>query len=354
MSRPDDDPVRILTPYDVLAMLRPEFWEPHVRSILMAYRHCAVVVLMACCHVGAGFQTRIKLAHWRPEGLDVLLVKRWGKTLAIPLTPQTIFVVERYIAERERVRCPNGVPRWESEFLFVTEDGKCLQNRDITDAFARLKEGRNFFHRALLRFCARHIRAGSDATVERRFRGFTRKLGSRNDMPEVSPAKLKQVVRDTNPFRDLDREIRGAVPAQKFLTEQPPGIAVPRAKRKSMPVDHPLVAQLLRTKWPKGKRGRAELRAELRREHGAAIEELLQSGILIGEHVGLLFRIKARTARKFHQAHYRSGSSKAKVVAQMVKPKAEKASPTAEERELLKALRAQDWPKNKQEARALG
>ncbi len=354
MSKPaGDDTVRLLTHSDVLAMLRPEFWEPHVRSALMAYRHCAVVALMACCHIGAGCQCGIKLAHWRPGGLDVVLVKRWGKTLAIPLTPQTIFVVERFITERARARCQSGVPRWDSEFLFVTEDGKVLLNRDITDCFARLKEGRGFFHRALLRFCARHIRAGSDSTVERRFRGFTRKLGSHNDMPDVSLAKLTQVVRDTNPFRDLDREIRGAVPAQKFLSKQPPGIAVPLPKRKPMPVEHPIVALLLRTKWPKDKPGRAELRADLRREHGAAIDKLLQSRVLVGEHVGRLFGIQDRSARKFHEVHYRSGSTKPKVVARAFRPKAEKASTTAEERELLKALRAEHWPRKRPEARGL-
>lgn len=354
MSAPSDTVIRTYDTPDVLAMMRPEFYEPITYTDFMAYRHCAIVAFLACAHIDAGTQLHIELDHWRPQGEDVVLVTRWGKTQKVPLTPQLIFVVERFIAERERVRCRGGSPRWESKYLFVTEKGRKLGKGNVYHLFSLRMKGPKpkSVLGALLRFCARNIRAGSSSDVQRFFCGFAKKRGSQViPLPDVPLKEMTRIVIETNPFKDLDREVRGQVAAQKYLSKNRPAVTLQQPGRaKLMPVDHPLVASLLKVKWPRGREKQAALRAELRLQHGAAFEELLRTRIITGKHLAELLRTTLGAALTYQKAHF--GPESDGKVARRPRPKHQKPA-TAEELATLSSLRAQSWPRNKELAAGL-
>jgi hypothetical protein len=347
-------PPRRLDVADVVVLLMPSYWTRAGLSLFAATRYCAIVALLSCCHLGLFIQRNIKTANWRPNGRDVVIVRRFGKTQEVPLTPQVIYVVERYLKERERARAPKGTPLWTSEYLFVTPGGKRPFVHNMVKTFRRVERAAGLdrpLEHLLVRFCAKSLEKGGDQTASRRFRGLTKKLGARHvELAELSIEKLARFGRAINPFRTLDRQVRGEIQAARYLSKK--DTVVPKIlgrKKCELPVEEPVVAELMAVKWPKARRERKALLAQLRDEHGAAIEELLAKGRITYELVGSLFGVTSGSIHSFHRDHYRRA-----VPAKLRRPaqRPEKAKVSAAEKTLLKSLAGNRRPLDKVEAKA--
>lgn len=387
---------------DVFVMLTLEFWESLTRNLFSRTRHTAFVALAALCHVPAGVQCLIKLSDWRPGGRPVVVVKRWGRTLPIPLTPEAIHVVERYICERERQRCPDGKSaRWESEFLFVTEKGKPMKSGALTECLEPLKEGRSL-HRSLLAFCSWHWKNACDAAAPERegevsaperggdhvdgsddgrddeggdrddghgggnrggahrpedamfvLRGYSKKRGQAIRLPKVPAPALRRLVTKANPLKNLRRALKSQTLARAYLRKHRPAIWLPPPERKLLP-SRPEIEDIRRRKAAaRGTAAHNRFKASVRRDHGKVLEDMLVRKEISAEQVGDLLGIGADAVLHFHRTHYRRRPEDPAVRPQVCPAPAEKPKKTAEERAVLRLLEGQRWPRKRAEVEDL-
>lgn len=300
---------------EVLAMMQRGFW---LADHLSACRYTALTVLLGCCHILPGFAAGILLANWRPvdkkgNRRDVVIIWRFGQWQTVPLTPTVIFLVEQYIAERARVAKENG---WTSEFLFVSKHGRKLSKEEIGLAFCRLTkliDAKASVSRMLKNFCVRNLQKGGDEVASRRFRGMGKPLGDNNNfLPAVSEPKIAQLVRRTDPFREMARQVEDEDAAVRWLADRKKDLKVPlrdSIRWKAMPTDHPVVAAILRYVWPRGERDRQVLRAEIWRLHGADLDRLLRERVLTRPLLARLLHTKKHNVHNFVQIHFRGGRS---------------------------------------------
>jgi hypothetical protein len=294
---------------DVLAMLRASFWRTVNVPDLAAFRYCALVALMACCHILPGYLCDLKFEHWRPGGRAVIRIRRYHRWQNVPLTPQVIYVVERYLAERERVRCPQGVPRWTSEYLFVTPSGKRFREGRIMSRGLRRLQSKirvRSLNGLLLRFCAGNLAQAKDPIASRRFRGLTKQHAAPHiQLPKVSEPRLARLARRANPFAKLGRQIESEALAERWLKGKTVVLLRLRDKEPAMPISRPAVAALLAVRWPRNAAACRVLRARLRKQYGEEVEGLLQSGLLTLAQAARLFHTTESSVHGFHVTNYR-------------------------------------------------
>jgi integrase len=325
----------ILKVGDVLAMMQPSFWQT---DDLTAFRYCALVALLACCHIQQGHARGILLENWRYEGRDVVRIWRHHAWQVVHLTPQAIFAVERLLAERARVQAQYG---WQSDFLFVTRNGTPSHTNDFTNGFKRLRErigAGSTIPRMLKNFCVRQLRTGNDEVASRRYRGLGKPLGDKhNFLPPIPEARIERLVRCTNPFKSLDRQVRDEDAAQRWLADKALVVKFDMTA-KTMPVDEPLVSELLKIDWPRGRHACRVLRSQLWEQHGDEIDRLLRERILTARLVARLLHCGVRAVQSFIHFHYRAGNERP--VQRFKKPKPPKPRLTDADRATIAALKA--------------
>ncbi|WP_256807633.1 hypothetical protein [Bradyrhizobium sp. Bra64] len=160
-------------------MMQPSFW--HSSDDMSAFRFCAVTALVASCHILPGHARSIRLVNWRPGDQDVVRIWRHHQWQTVYLTPQVVFVVSRYIRERNRIAREKG---WQSEFLFVSKSGAQCHHNDIGHGFKRLRKRlgcRATIPRLLKNFCVRQLAKGDDEVASRRYRGIGKPLGDNHN-----------------------------------------------------------------------------------------------------------------------------------------------------------------------------
>lgn len=300
---------------DVLLMFQSWFWRT---DLLTALRYPALTALLGCCHILFGQAAGILLANWRPLDenrvrRDVVIVKRHGQWHPVPLTPTVIFLVERYIEERNRVAEKLG---WTSDFLFVSRSGARLHKNVVDLKFKKLRKrikARTTISRMLKNFCVRNLATGNDETASRRFRGISKPLGDRNNhLPEVSETKLARLVRRTDPFKDMERQVQDETAARRWLADREDDLKIPLPTegRKAMPTEEPTVAAILRYVWPRGEHACRVLRTEIWRLHGRELDRLLRERVLTRRLVARLLHTTERRVASFVFAHFRSAGGR--------------------------------------------
>jgi hypothetical protein len=300
-----DGPVTLQVP-DVFAMMQLRFWNT---DVITAARYCALVAFLACCQILPGFARSIRISDWRPDGRDVVRLWRFGQWQTVPLTPQAILVIERFITERNRVLKELGK---DSEYLFIRSTGKPF-GPDIDNGFERLRKrirAKLPIARMLRNFCVRHLRTGGDEAASRRFRGISKPLARGTDyrLPKIPEDRIARLVRRTNPFRAMDRQFNDERAASRWLADQTLVVPVEMTgKKKTMPGKHPLVAKLLKIVWPRSKADCNVTRARLWEEYGEEIDQELRVGALSQWHVARLLHTTEKKVHNFVWLHYRSG-----------------------------------------------
>jgi hypothetical protein len=294
----------------VLAMLQPSFW--NARKALNAYLMSALVVLTACLYVFPGFALGIRLADWRPEGRDVVRFKRQGgRWHEVPLTPTVIYVVERYRAERDKHAKAGG---WTSEYLFVTTKGNPIKAAKLQQTWVPLAKrlrARNTVPRMLQNFCLRNLRKGGrEFEFAARFvRGLASIPGARQKkMPPVSEATIARLVRSTDPFKDMERQITNEEAARRWLADRDEPILLhldPHEPRS----EPELVTLLRKVRWPRGRRACALLRGEILSLHGEALNRLLQDRAIAYKSLALVLKTSVGNLRGLMRNHFSAGVS---------------------------------------------
>ncbi|MBR1133292.1 hypothetical protein [Bradyrhizobium iriomotense] len=365
-------PVVLETP-DVLAMLHTAFWGT---DYLSACRNCALVALLACCYVLPGYASHILLEDWRPvidgRRRDVVFIRRHKEWQTVYLTPTAVFAVERYLAERARVAAEMG---WQSELLFVSVNGKPVQGGAVFECVRRLgrRIGSRSMTRMLENFCLRRLKKGDDEVASRRYRGLKRPHADRHAaLPVISEARIARLIRRVDPFKHLERQVRSERAAAKWLAARAavivvnvacdaPARAGSRAKsearsakataprmptarkapaKKTMPVDHPLVAALLTMKWPENDHDRGVLRTQVWVEYGDDLYPLMKerNGPLNGELVAELLHTTEEGVSGTLSQFYRNGPRVRRQEWKLTR--APKPLPTEADRALIAAVEA--------------
>lgn len=301
---------RTLDMADVLAMLQPSFW--NARKALNAYLMSALVALTACLFVFPGFALGIRLADWRPEGRDVVRFKRHGgRWHEVPLTPTVIYVVERYKAERDKHAEAGG---WTSEYLFVTTKGNSIKPAKLQHTWVPLAKrlrARNTVPRMLQNFCLRNLRKGGSEFefAARRFRGLASIPGARQKkLPPVSEATIARLVKKTDPFKDMERQVTSEEAARRWLADREKPVLLRLDPHEPKP-EPELVTLLRKVRWPRGKRACALLRSQILREHGAALNELLLDRAIAYKSLALALKTSEGNLRGLMRNHFRAGVS---------------------------------------------
>lgn len=301
---------------DVFAMMQPSFWKT---GRLTAARDCALVALLACCHILPGFARHIRLSDWRPEERDVVRLRRFGKWQTVPLTDQVILVVERYIVERNRVLAKLGL---ECEFLFIRSAGTPIY-RDTSAGWQRLRRrirAQVSIDRMLKNFCVRHLQKWNHEAASRRFRGYVKVLvhGAAR-LPEVPEEKIIRLLNKHNPFKELRRHFyneetalrwlaRKTLTVRSQLTVKRETLTVPfqlTVRKKTLPLQHPLVIKLLKLVWPQGKAACGHLRARLWEDYGEEIDKELRAGVFSFWHVARLLHTTETLVESHVWTHWR-------------------------------------------------
>jgi hypothetical protein len=335
-------PRRTVDVADILAMIQPSFWIG--RKALNAYLMCALVVLTACLYILPGFALGIRLADWRPKGRDVVRFKKQGgRWHEVPLTPTVIYVVERYRVERERHAKAGG---WTSEYLFVTTKGNRIKPRKLQKTWVPLRKrlhARNTVPRMLQNFCLRQLRKGGDEFAARHVRGLASLPGSRQKkMLPISEASIARLVRRTDPFKNMERQITNEDAARRWLADRDEPILMRLDPHEPRP-DPELVALLRKVRWPRGQRACALLRAEILREHGAALNEILLDRAVAYKSLALVLKTSEGNLRGLMRNHFRAGVSH-----RFAMPRPEVAEPEFTEADLaaIAAVRESVLPKD--------
>jgi hypothetical protein len=301
-NRDIDGPATLETP-DVLAMMQPVFW--HRRSLLKALLLCAVVALLACCHVQTGFALNIRLKDWRPKGLYIVRVRRYGAVHDVAITMAVAIVVGRYLVERERIAKKNG---WQSKYLFVSSSGEPVPVTDIQMLFNRLSKrirARGTIAGMLKNFCQRHLGKGGDDAASRCFRGLSKMRGSRvKKLPEVPAPRIERLLRRTDPFKHMERQLDDEAAAARWLADHKPAVPIVLSPHRPPP-DHPLVVELRRVRWPRGKHACRVLRAQLWTRYGERIDALMRDRVLDGNLVAKLLHTTLGNVYATIRYHYR-------------------------------------------------
>lgn len=331
---------------DLLAMIQPSFWHT---DDLTAMRYCALTVLIACCHILPGHARGILLANWRPviDGAISGTVRIWRhhEWQTVHLTPQTVFVVERYLAERASTAERKG---WTSKFMFTSSTGRQLHYVDVDLGLKRLRktiESQTTIPRMLKNLCVRVLKGGGDEVASRRFRGLGKPHAEKHNLlPVIPDARIVRLVRRTNPLKDLDRQVRSEEAALRWLQDRKKDLKVPlrlTVKSQVMPKDHPVVAALLRYEWPRAERARGDLRSTIWRRYGDDINRLLVDRVLTADLVARLLHTEERAVSSHVHRHYRTGIERP---LRTFRQRKAKPKPTPEDRATIEAIQRVETP----------
>jgi hypothetical protein len=284
----------VLIPRDVVKLMMPAFWTGTGLAETVALRYCALVALMVFCYIPLGLARTLLMTDWRPDGLDVVRVRRYGETQLIPLCEDVIAIVERYLAKRKRppgCRC-EPPKRCCCGTLLTSRSGRQLSPFSAPKGF--VKTGKAIgagvkLTAMLLRFCESQLEKTGKPAAARRLMGYRTIRGPRHlALPTVPFEELARTARRAakwfQPFRrEMDNERRAteillkasAVPASRTALRNPVH-KIPVLKA----ADHPLVGEMTAIAVPEDKKLRGHLKRSLLKNYLAKLDQLVEQGVM--------------------------------------------------------------------------
>lgn len=348
---------------DVVMLVRWQFWS-WSRNLLEATRAATAVALMALAALTVTDIRRLRRVDWKPGGKLVVRVRRWWRTVNVPLTSELDQVVETYLAERDKMLSAKSGP------LLATTSGQPISDSYFAHFFFGRMARRLGLHtplqRLLRNFAARWLERDRDEDAVAAILGQGYRIRRRR-IESVVQGRLSAVIKRQNPLRGMLRYVTMAYLPPNFgarfavsvpLTSKPQHFVPRRGRLKSkpMPVDHPVFAALLAVHWPKEQAERKALGAKLALEYAAVIEPFVRSRRINGEQARALFggvmkwewyrtlarRMAKKSERKAERELRRERKRRRKASVRERREKARR--PTRSERRLIAEIVASEWP----------